>query len=58
MKGIVLSSIAHPHVAPNPYGFLSSVEHKRRISEDCAGFSIGHKNNEHGLKLSSFKKGT
>ncbi len=28
-------SFTHPQVVPNPYEFISSVEHKRRYFEEC-----------------------
>jgi len=31
----IMSSLTHPQVFPNLYGFLSSDEHKRRYVEEC-----------------------
>lgn len=52
----ILSNITHPHALLNLYGFLFSVQHKRRNSENCAGQSFLLNYNEWGLKLSSYKK--
>ncbi len=31
----ILSSFIHPHIVPNLYEFLSSVEHKIMYFEEC-----------------------
>lgn len=49
------SVIIFSHVVTNPFDLLSSVNHKRRHFEVCAGCSFPFNYNEWGLKLSNLK---
>ncbi len=44
--------ICHDLLIPSPYDFLSSVEHKKRSSEDCADCSFSHVYNKVTFKES------
>lgn len=42
MKREILSLVAHFHVRPKPYDFLSQVEHKRRdLADPCSEYVRG-----------------